>query len=83
MYEIHVKHVSDCIIGKRNSPSESLFVRFQKEWPDLDQDQAVRSQDSLKKSLLKQSICLNNLFNILLYLTGKLVVNLQRLERKY
>lgn len=46
MYEIHVKHVSDCIIGKRNSPSESLFVRFQKDWPDLDQDQAVRSQDS-------------------------------------
>jgi hypothetical protein len=47
-----VKHVSDCIIGKRNIPSESLFVRFQKEWPDLDQDQAVRSQDSFKKSLL-------------------------------
>ena len=25
-------------MGKRNSPSESLFVRFQKEWAELDLD---------------------------------------------
>ena len=38
VYEIHVKHVSDHFMGKRNSPSESLFVRFQKEWAELDLD---------------------------------------------
>lgn len=38
VYEIHVEHVSDHFMGKRNSPSESLFVRFQKEWAELDLD---------------------------------------------
>lgn len=41
MYEIRIKHVSDEVIGKRNSPSESLFVRFQKEWKNFDQDKTV------------------------------------------
>lgn len=41
VYEVHVKHVSDSIIGKGNSPSEALFIRFQKEWPNIDQDHTV------------------------------------------
>ncbi len=56
MYEIHVKHVSDCIIGKRNSPSEALFVRFKKEWPDFNQNPAVRSL------VFKNKVCYNNPF---------------------
>ncbi|KZS02306.1 Uncharacterized protein APZ42_000705 [Daphnia magna] len=40
VYEIHVKHVSDSVMGKRNSPSEALFVRFQKDWKDFDQEQS-------------------------------------------
>ncbi len=38
VYEIHVKHVSDYFMGKRNSPSEAIFVRFQTEWSEMDQD---------------------------------------------
>ncbi len=30
VYELDMKHVSVSIIGKRNSPSEALFVRFKK-----------------------------------------------------
>jgi hypothetical protein len=41
VYEIHVKHVSDSVMGKRNSPSEALFDRFQKDWKDFDQEQSV------------------------------------------
>ncbi|XP_046640233.1 uncharacterized protein LOC124322409 [Daphnia pulicaria] len=36
VYEIHVKHVSDHINGARNSPSDSLCVRFQKDFNSLD-----------------------------------------------
>ena len=49
VYELHVKHVSDSIIGKRNTPSEALFVRFQKEWPNIDQDHTV-SDSSIRKT---------------------------------
>jgi hypothetical protein len=35
VYELHIKHVAEFIMGKRNSPSEGLFRRFKKEW---DQD---------------------------------------------
>lgn len=41
IYEIHVKHVSEAIVGKRNSPCEGIFKRFQKEWANLDQSIAV------------------------------------------
>ena len=30
MYEIHIKHVSDALNGKRNCPSETLFVKIPK-----------------------------------------------------
>lgn len=61
VYELHVKHVSDEIIGKRNSPSESLFVRFQKEWPDFNQDQAVSSIGLLYKDVFYILLCYNML----------------------
>ncbi|KZS13024.1 Uncharacterized protein APZ42_021948 [Daphnia magna] len=35
VYEVHVKHVCDHINGSRNSPSDSLCVRFSKEWPNI------------------------------------------------
>lgn len=41
VYEVHVKHVADHINGARNSPSDSLCVRFQKDWPTIDQSLEV------------------------------------------
>ncbi|KZS10252.1 Cc8K15.2-like protein [Daphnia magna] len=38
VYELHIKHVAETVLGKRNSPSEGLFRRFKKEWDQLDQD---------------------------------------------
>jgi hypothetical protein len=35
VYEVYVKHVCDHINGSRNSSSESLCVRFSKEWPNI------------------------------------------------
>jgi hypothetical protein len=41
VYEIHVKHVSDHINGARNSLSDSLCVRFQKDFNSLDKSTEV------------------------------------------
>jgi hypothetical protein len=41
VYEIHMKHVSDHINGARNSPSDSLCVRFQKDFNSLDKSTEV------------------------------------------
>ena len=38
VYELHIKHVAEVVMGKRNSPSEGLFLRFQKEWDDFEKD---------------------------------------------
>lgn len=38
VYELHIKHFPEVVMGKRNSPSEGLFRRFKKEWNDLDRD---------------------------------------------
>ena len=38
VYEIHVQHVAEKIIGKINTSSESLFKRYQSESPDLNQE---------------------------------------------
>lgn len=46
VFEIHIQHVAEEIIGKRNTPSEAIFKRFQKDFPGMDQDTAV--------SLIKQ-----------------------------
>ena len=42
VYEVHIKHVSDAITaGARNSPSEGIFLRFQKEWSKFNIDVSV------------------------------------------
>ncbi|KZR97570.1 Uncharacterized protein APZ42_007474, partial [Daphnia magna] len=38
VYEVHIKHVSDAVTVARNSPSEGMFGRFQKEWSTLEID---------------------------------------------
>lgn len=38
VFEIHVQHVAEEIIGKRNQPSETIFKRYQKESPELNQE---------------------------------------------
>lgn len=38
VYQLHIKHVAEVVMGKRNSPSEGVFRRFKKEWNDLDRD---------------------------------------------
>lgn len=58
VYELHIKHVAESIMGKRNSPSEGLFRNFQKEWDQLDQsieglslfDYTGISEDSKKQA---------------------------------
>ena len=38
VFDFHVQHVAEEIIGKRNQPSETIFMRYQKESPELNQE---------------------------------------------
>jgi hypothetical protein len=47
VFEIHIQHVAESICGKRNTPSESIFKRFQKDFPELNQDIQVNELNNL------------------------------------
>ena len=38
VYEVHIKHAADLLLGQRNLPSIALFRRFKEIYPELDND---------------------------------------------
>ena len=60
VYEIHVQHVAEEVIGERNQPSETLFKHFQTEFPNLNQETEVITQMILMENvMLIASVTLN------------------------
>ena len=55
VYEIHIKHVGDKVLGARGGPSDKLFVRFKDEFSALDKsiDNLVKLEWSTLSPALK------------------------------
>lgn len=46
VFKIHIQHVAELICGKRKTPSEAIFKRFQNEFLDLKRETKVKEFNS-------------------------------------